>query len=77
MSGCLDTGATQTVIHERIAQRANLKLNKPRISMNSITGPMDIIGEAEIILKYNGLVHHTFALVARGLDFTSLSRCLA
>ena len=48
---CPDTGATQTVVHERVAQRANLKLSKPRIGMNSITGPMDIIGEAEIVLN--------------------------
>ena len=33
---------------------------------------MDIIGEAEIVLKYDGLVHRTFALVARGMDFTCL-----
>ena len=72
MRCCPDTGATQTVVHERIAQRANLKLNKARIGMNSITGPMNIIGEAEFVLKYNGLVHHTFALVARGMEFTCL-----
>ena len=41
-----------------------LALSKPRIAMNSITGPMDIIGEAEIVLKYDGLTHKTFALVA-------------
>ena len=69
---CPDTGATQTVIHERISQRANIKLNKPRIGMNSITGPMDIIWEAEIVLKYDGLFHLTFALVARGMEFTRL-----
>ena len=40
--------------------------------MNSITGPMDIIGEAEIVLKYDRLVHHTFALVVRGMEFTCL-----
>ena len=40
--------------------------------MNSITGSMDIIGEAEIVLKYDGLVHRTFALVARVMEFTCL-----
>ena len=72
MRCCPDTGATQTVVHERVAQRANLKLNKPCIGMNNITGPMDIIGEAEIVLKYDGLGGMTFALVARGMDFTCL-----
>ena len=69
---CSDTGATQTVVHESIAERANLKLNKPHIGMNSITGPMDVIGEAEIMLKYDGLMHKTFSLVARGMEFTCL-----
>ena len=40
--------------------------------MNSITEPMDIIGEAEIVFKYDGLVHRTFTLVARGMEFTCL-----
>ena len=40
--------------------------------MNSITGPMDIIMDAEIVSKYDGLVHLTFALVERGMEFTCL-----
>ena len=40
--------------------------------MNSITGPMDIAGEANMVLKFDGLRHTTFALIARGMDFTCL-----
>ena len=40
--------------------------------MNSITGPMDIVGEAKVVLKFDGLKHTTFALVAWGMDFTCL-----
>ena len=69
---CPDTGATQTVIHERIALQAGLVLKPPRIGMNSITGPMDIVGEANVVLKFDSLKHTTFALIARGMDFTFL-----
>ena len=72
MKCCPDTGATQTVIHERIAWQAGLILKPPRIGMNSITGPMDIVGESEVVLKFNALRHTTFALRARGMDFTCL-----
>ena len=40
--------------------------------MNSITGPMDIVGVAKVVLKLDGLKPTTFALVARGMDFTCL-----
>ena len=73
MKCCPDTGATQTVIHERIARQADLILNPPRIGMNRITGPMDIVGEANVVLKFDGLKHTTFALIARGMDFTYYS----
>ena len=33
---------------------------------------MDITGDTEIVLKYDGLVHLTFALVARGMEFILL-----
>ena len=69
---CPDTGATQIVIHERIARQAGLVLNPPRIGMNSITGPLDIVEEANVVLKFDGLRHTTFALIARGMDFACL-----
>ena len=47
-------------------------LKPPRIGMNSITGPMDIVGETKVVLKFDGLKHTTFALVTRGMDFTCL-----
>ena len=72
MKCCPDTGETQTVIHERIARQAGLILKPPRIGMNSITGPMDIVGEANVVLKFNGLKHTKFALIARGMVFTCL-----
>ena len=40
--------------------------------MNSITGPRDIVGEAKVMLKFDGLKHTTYALIARGMDFTCL-----
>ena len=40
---CLDTGAAQ--IHKQIARQAGHVLKPPRIGMNSITGPMDIVGD--------------------------------
>ena len=58
--------------YSRIARQAGLILKKPRISMKSITGPMDIVGEANVVLKFDGLKHTTFALIARGMDFTCL-----
>ena len=69
---CPDTGATQTVIHESIARQAYLILKPPRIGMNSITGPMNIVGEANVVLKFDGLKHTNYALIARGMDFTCL-----
>ena len=72
MKCCPDTGATQTLIHERIARQAGLVLKPPRIGMNSITGPMDKVGEAKVVLKFDGLKHTTFALVAWGMDFMCL-----
>ena len=33
---------------------------------------MDIVGEANLVLKFDGLKHTTFALIARGMDFTCL-----
>ena len=33
---------------------------------------MDIVGEANVVLKFDGLKHTTFALIARGMDFTCL-----
>ena len=63
---------TQTVVHERVAHRANLILNKPLIDMKSIICTIDIIGKSAISIKYVGMVNKTFALVARGMDFTCL-----
>ena len=40
--------------------------------MNSITGLMDIVGEAHVVLKFDGLKHTTFALIAWGMDFMCL-----
>ena len=72
MKCCSDTGATQTVVYERISWQAGLVLKPPRIGMNSITGPMDIVGESEVVLNFDGLRHTTFAHIARGMDLTCL-----
>ena len=65
---CPDTGATKTVIHERIARQAGLVLKPPQIGMNSSTGPMDIVGEAKVVLKFDGLKLRSWTCSTGPLD---------
>ena len=70
MKCCPDTGATQTVV---IARQANLSIFPPRIGMVSLTGhSLNIIGESNVCLSYEGLRHETAVLIASDLNGNSM-----
>ena len=73
MKCCPDTGATQSVVCESVARQANLVIFPPRISMVSLTGHgLNIIGESNVCLTFDGLTHETAILVAPDLGGDSM-----
>ncbi len=73
VSCCPDTGATQSVLSERIARQANLEFLQPRISMVGLTGHgVNVIAEADVILTYDGIRHRTSVLIADNIGDTML-----
>ena len=70
---CLDTGATQTVIHEDIARQAGLYINPPGTKISTATGSgMNVVGEADICLQYKHHKLYTTALISSDVRFTIL-----
>ena len=70
---CPDTGATQSVVCEAVARQANLVIFPPRIGMVSLTGHgLNIIGESNVCLTFDGLKHETSILVASYLGGDSM-----
>ena len=73
MTCCPDTGAPQTVLCEQIARQAGLTIFPPRIGMVSLTGHgLNIIGESNICLSYEGLRQETAVLIASDLSGDSM-----
>ena len=73
MKCCPDTGATQTVVCEQIAHQASLSIFPPRIGMVSLTGHgLNIIGESNVCLSYEGLRHETAVWIAFDLSGDSM-----
>ena len=73
MRCCPDTGATQTVVCEQIARQVGLTIFPPRIGMVSLTGhDLNIFGESNVCLGYEGLQHETAVLVASDLSGDSM-----
>ena len=61
--------STQTVLWEQIVYQANLSIFPPRIGMISLTGHgLNIIGESNVCLSYEGLRHETAVLIASDLS---------
>ena len=70
---CPDTGATQTVVCEQIACQAGLAIFPPGIGMVSLTEDgLNIIGESNVCLGYEGLRHETAVLIASDLSGDSM-----
>ena len=58
---------------EQIARQANLTISPPRIGMVSLKGRgLNIIGESNVCLGYEGLRHETEVLVASDLSGDSM-----
>ena len=73
MKCCPDAGVTQTVVCKQIARQANLSIFPPRIGMVSLTGHgLNIIGESNVCLSYEGLRHETAVLIASDLRGDSM-----
>ena len=54
MKCCQDTGATQSVVCERLAKQANLEIFPPRIGMVSLTGHgLNIVGESKVCFTFD------------------------
>ena len=57
---CPDTGATQSVVCEKVAKQANLEIFPPRIGMVSLTGyGPNIVGESNVCFTFEGIKHET------------------
>ena len=68
-----DTGATQSVVCESVARQANLVIFSPRIGKVSLTGHgLNIIGESNVCLTFDGLTHETAILIASDLGGDSM-----
>ena len=70
---CPDTGATQTVIHEDSARRANLVIDPPGTKISTASGGgMKAVGESDMCLQYKHHKHYTTAFICSDLKFTIL-----
>ena len=65
MKCCPDTGATQSVVCERVARQENLEIFPPTIGMVSLTGHgLNIVGESNLCFTFDGIRHETWVKTA-------------
>jgi hypothetical protein len=68
-----DTGSTQTIISERMAQHANLNVNNANIRLLNASGAnMNVIGETKVTINNDKYSIDTIAIVARDVSHNVL-----
>ena len=68
-----DSGATQTILHERLAVKAGVKIRRTETDISNANGGwLTVVGEADIRITYDKYIHETTALVSSDVNYNLL-----
>ena len=68
-----DSGTTQTIIHEKLAVRAGVKIRRTGMDISNDNGGwLTVVGEADIRITYDKYINETTALLSSNVNYNLL-----
>ena len=68
-----DSGTTQTILHEKLALKAGVKIRRTGTDISNANGGwLTVVGEADIRITYDKYIHETTALVSSDVNYNLL-----
>ena len=68
-----DSGTTQTILHEKLALRAGVKIRRTGTDISNANGSwLTVVGDADIRITYAKYIHETTALVSSDVNYNLL-----